>query len=299
MALGYWLASDKGYVTPQASLHDLHQQIDRLTENEIIMIATNKKSKEDTNKQPMGDRCKSIYWLNFACPCRVSSQKDGVCEAGSFSHLTDDKERKGIKPAETSFTLVSYDASSDTSVVLAKPITGRTHQIRLHLQQLGHPIANDHCYGGELWYGDRSSKTACEQARAWLNQLDNASPTQSTLSDTPATDMEVYNVVANKQKEHDESATDFIEKTCVWCARCKGAEALSQDCNSDGEETTRALHAAVMKRTLVEYFVRSCGIWLHALQYSLKAVDEDGKEKEVSYKTVLPSWVHASCFTAD
>lgn len=34
------------------------------------------------------------------------------------------------------------------SVVEAVPKTGRTHQIRVHLQHAGHPIANDSQYGG-------------------------------------------------------------------------------------------------------------------------------------------------------
>merc|ERR1711981_1047880 len=33
------------------------------------------------------------------------------------------------------------------SVVKAYPKTGRTHQIRVHLMSLGHPIANDQMYG--------------------------------------------------------------------------------------------------------------------------------------------------------
>lgn len=55
------------------------------------------------------------------------------------------------KPAETVFTLLSSDG--ETSVVRCEPKTGRTHQIRLHLQWLGHPIANDPNYGGDLRFG--------------------------------------------------------------------------------------------------------------------------------------------------
>ncbi|KAL6756420.1 pseudouridine synthase [Haematococcus lacustris] len=52
------------------------------------------------------------------------------------------------KPAATQFQLIWYDADSDTSIVECRPLTGRTHQIRVHLQYLGHPIANDSQYGG-------------------------------------------------------------------------------------------------------------------------------------------------------
>ncbi len=36
---------------------------------------------------------------------------------------------------------------------MAKPKTGRTHQIRIHLRYLGFPIANDPCYGGIVYNG--------------------------------------------------------------------------------------------------------------------------------------------------
>jgi 23S rRNA-/tRNA-specific pseudouridylate synthase len=55
------------------------------------------------------------------------------------------------KYAETYFQKVFYDKKSNTSLVLAKPKTGRTHQIRIHLRYLGYPIANDPCYGGIIY----------------------------------------------------------------------------------------------------------------------------------------------------
>lgn len=54
------------------------------------------------------------------------------------------------KLATTKFEMMHYCPEDDTSVVRCFPLTGRTHQIRLHLQWLGSPIANDPCYGGSI-----------------------------------------------------------------------------------------------------------------------------------------------------
>ncbi len=51
---------------------------------------------------------------------------------------------KNGKESLTEFERVSYNGK--TSVVKCYPKTGRTHQIRIHLQYLGHPIVNDPLY---------------------------------------------------------------------------------------------------------------------------------------------------------
>ncbi|KAJ3675813.1 hypothetical protein LUZ60_004855 [Juncus effusus] len=48
------------------------------------------------------------------------------------------------KKACTKFKRIQTDGKY--SIVLCKPITGRTHQIRVHLQHTGHPIGNDELY---------------------------------------------------------------------------------------------------------------------------------------------------------
>lgn len=57
------------------------------------------------------------------------------------------------QPSRTIFKRLSYDAISDTSIVRCRPVTGRSHQIRVHLQYLGHPIANDPIYNNTLAWG--------------------------------------------------------------------------------------------------------------------------------------------------
>ena len=52
---------------------------------------------------------------------------------------------EGGKSAETEYKLLKSWGSF--SLVLLKPKTGRTHQLRVHMKDLGHPIINDPVYG--------------------------------------------------------------------------------------------------------------------------------------------------------
>ena len=49
------------------------------------------------------------------------------------------------KPAQTEYEVVEYAADNTARVVL-KPITGRSHQLRVHMLALGHPILGDRFY---------------------------------------------------------------------------------------------------------------------------------------------------------
>ncbi|KAG5644501.1 hypothetical protein DXG03_008243 [Asterophora parasitica] len=62
------------------------------------------------------------------------------------------------KPAKTIFNRIRYDPNTDTSVVRCRPLTGRSHQIRVHLQFLGHPIANDPVYSETKIWGETLGK---------------------------------------------------------------------------------------------------------------------------------------------
>lgn len=95
-------------------------------------------------------------------PILVVSYKVGVCRV----------DPKG-KPCKTIFQRLSYNGK--TSVVKCLPRTGRTHQIRVHLQYLGHPIVNDPIYNMEAWgpekgKGGKIGKTDEELLKALVEE---------------------------------------------------------------------------------------------------------------------------------
>src|SRR5262249_39977018 len=63
-------------------------------------------------------------------------------------------DRSPGKTAQTRFRLLR--SGKATAVVAAQPLTGRTHQIRVHLAAAGHPIVGDPLYVGCLHRPDRA-----------------------------------------------------------------------------------------------------------------------------------------------
>jgi RluA family pseudouridine synthase len=69
-------------------------------------------------------------------------------------HRTRVDDKNG-KPSETRFRILKRfrahpeQGRGDTALVEAKPMTGRTHQIRVHAYALRHPLLGDALYGAE------------------------------------------------------------------------------------------------------------------------------------------------------
>ncbi|XP_055921835.1 pseudouridylate synthase RPUSD2-like isoform X2 [Eupeodes corollae] len=95
-------------------------------------------------------------------PIEVVSYKIGVCKVSP----------KG-KDCTTTFQKIAHNGK--TSVVLCKPLTGRMHQIRVHLQYLGYPVVNDPLYNHEVFGplkgrgGDIGGKTDEQLVRDLIN----------------------------------------------------------------------------------------------------------------------------------
>lgn len=282
-ALGAWITSASGKVDRTASLQQVFDS-QRAVDTLLDELGRSQEEKSTTTSPDKLHDDDKIRWLHLSCPTRVAKPKDGICEAGSFDDLESDTYVKTVKPAQTAFSVVKYSKGTDSTIVMCQPVTGRTHQIRLHLQYLGHPIANDPSYGGDMFFGDANGQDAFEAAKSRLNELNDAnvnfvdtnsganeddtadSTLPATSTDTPATQAEL-NAVAELTRSDDEALESFIKRSCVWCARGRGEK--------DGNE-----------RAMLEFLCRSSGIYLHAFAYDM--VDDSGQR--VQYKTKLPPW---------
>ena len=65
-------------------------------------------------KEERGDK----LWFHLACPTRIAKHKDGICEASSFDDLEDELYKKTVKPAHSSFGVVSYDQTTDSTLLV-------------------------------------------------------------------------------------------------------------------------------------------------------------------------------------
>ncbi len=50
------------------------------------------------------------------------------------------------KPASTAYSVLSRNPQHDSTRIKLEPHTGRTHQLRVHMKQIGHPILGDAFY---------------------------------------------------------------------------------------------------------------------------------------------------------
>ncbi|PVD20891.1 hypothetical protein C0Q70_19054 [Pomacea canaliculata] len=127
-------------------------RLDRLTSGVLILGKTAKKTKE------LEDQVLHRHVYKEYVARVVGEFPEGEIEVdqplGCISHkLTLWRVQSNGKPSRTTFQRLSYNGCS--SVVKCIPHTGRTHQIRVHLQYLGYPIVNDPYYNSLAWGPER------------------------------------------------------------------------------------------------------------------------------------------------
>ena len=136
---------DKNYREAQ-----LVHRIDKDTSG-CLVVALKKQILREFHKEIRDKHVDKIYsavvkgkWPKNLNKIQLSLKKESLKSGERFVQVN----KKG-KLSETEFELISSGKSN--SLVKAKIITGRTHQIRVHSKYKGHPIVGDTKYGDLLY----------------------------------------------------------------------------------------------------------------------------------------------------
>ncbi|KAK7678627.1 hypothetical protein QCA50_018350 [Cerrena zonata] len=143
-------------------------RLDRLTSG-LMFLGKNAKGADKFVQQIKDRSVKKEYIARVVGNFPVGDEN---CELTVDKPLTTINPKLGFnqvdlengKEALTVFKRISYDVKTNTSIVKCRPLTGRTHQIRVHLQYIGHPIANDPIYSSPKVWGNNLGKNGeCNQ----------------------------------------------------------------------------------------------------------------------------------------
>jgi 23S rRNA pseudouridine1911/1915/1917 synthase len=153
------LSHSKGSFNPEATVESwLHKRVpelegersgivhrlDRLTSG-VMICAKNPEAQKWLQKQFAQRKTKKTYIAIVAGKFKNEQAViDMPIERNPKKPQTFRVGAKG-RASQTAYKVISE--STKCSLVELKPVTGRTHQLRVHLQAIGHPIIGDPLYG--------------------------------------------------------------------------------------------------------------------------------------------------------
>ena len=143
------LSMAKGEYCPEKTLEDyglLVHRLDRDTSG-VVILAKNPETQSMLRRQFQDRRAHKTYYA-------IISGRPKMDEARIFLPIARDLKRPTTfrvdangKDSETFYKVVRADDKH--TLLELKPTTGRTHQLRVHMKFIGHPIMGDKVYGGE------------------------------------------------------------------------------------------------------------------------------------------------------
>ena len=192
------------------------------------------------------------------------------------------------------------------SIVHCLPLTGRTHQIRVHLQFLGHPISNDPIYSNRRVFGPGLAQHDSSPAHdaAIIERLSKMGKTETfadALSNEPSSKVDqTQQIAVPKNYNHkplnagtlhtgslssaDANGEDPMYAQVEFGEYVKAHDEMVKDYNKrKGEKMTGEKCVVCGTDLYSDPGPQELGIYLHALAYS----DVEGKWR---YQSPMPAW---------
>lgn len=113
----------------------------------VIVVATDKAAMRYISRGFERRKQRKVY---VAVVEGLMESDSGVIDAPiekDWEHRPYMRVRPTGKPSSTGYEVVSRSGGAQRTSVRLEPITGRTHQLRVHMAHAGHPIVGDVLYG--------------------------------------------------------------------------------------------------------------------------------------------------------
>ncbi len=162
-----YLKKHRGGVGPGPLI--LVHRLDKETSG-VLLVARGGPRATWLTDQFRGRTVKKIYWAI----CHGVSKRDEFTERAPLSEI--DKKTGNVRPvrsggrsAVTHFKVIAANPELGVSLVECRPETGRSHQIRVHLEMNGLPIVGDKRYGSRSGSPLRSDLADLAQVHQFLH----------------------------------------------------------------------------------------------------------------------------------
>ena len=147
----------------------LVHRIDKDTSG-VMLLAKNKQAAQKMTAGFKDKDFKKIYW---AVVVGTPDRKEGIIDLPILAKSSDGKIEKSIIDDDGKKSITYYkvieSAAKELSWVAMMPVTGRMHQLRVHMEAIGHPILGDGKYGGREAFIDGLSKKMHLHARSIMS----------------------------------------------------------------------------------------------------------------------------------
>ncbi len=143
------LSEAKGEYCPEKTLADyglVAHRLDRDTSG-VMILAKNEETQKFLKKQFQDRKVHKTYYAVVSGQPKLNEARIDLPMIRDLKRPTTFRVDANGKEAETFYKVLKTDGQH--SLLELRPVSGRTHQLRVHMKYLGHPIVGDAVYGGE------------------------------------------------------------------------------------------------------------------------------------------------------
>lgn len=143
------LSEAKGEYCPEKTLADfglIAHRLDRDTSG-VVILAKNEEVQKFLKKQFQDRKVHKTYYAIVEGVPKLDEAKIDLPIIRDLKRPTTFRVDANGKEAVTFYKVLKSDGKH--ALVELKPVSGRTHQLRVHMKYLGHPIVGDVIYGNE------------------------------------------------------------------------------------------------------------------------------------------------------